>query len=161
MNVYHGDLEDQTEDNNNFRQVLFTGKHSQLVVMSLMPGEDIGEEVHSNIDQFIRVESGEGKAIIGGVEYALEDGSAVVIPAGETHNVINTSDDEDLKLYSIYSPGEHKPETVHQTKADAEADHHDHSEEDHSDEDESEKDEDLKEEEDLKEDETEENKKDF
>jgi mannose-6-phosphate isomerase-like protein (cupin superfamily) len=116
------DIEKATLQNENFRKVLNTAKNSQLVVMSLQPGEDIGSEVH-DLDQFIRVEAGKGKVILDGKEHALEDDWAVVIPAGVEHNVINTSPTEKMKLYSIYSPPEHPDGTVHATKAD---DTHDH-----------------------------------
>jgi mannose-6-phosphate isomerase-like protein (cupin superfamily) len=112
-------------ENNNFRKVLFTAKHSQLVVMSLKPNEDIGEEVH-HLDQFIRVESGEGKAILDGEEHPLSDGTAIVIPEGVKHNIVNTSPTEPMKLYTIYSPPEHKDGTVHATKEDAQKDEEDH-----------------------------------
>ena len=110
-------IEKATMQNDNFRKALNTAKHSQLVVMSLLPGEDIGAEVH-DLDQFIRFESGRGKVILDGKEHAVEDDWAVVIPAGVEHNVINTSDSEKMKLYSIYSPPEHADGTVHPTKAD-------------------------------------------
>ncbi|MBN2118277.1 MAG: cupin domain-containing protein [Anaerolineales bacterium] len=124
MAGYHVDIEKKTEENEYFREVLFTGPHSQLVVMSLKPGEDIGLETHGDIDQFIRVEGGEGKAILDGQEYKLEDGSAIVIPAGTEHNVVNTSSKEALKLYTIYTPPEHPDGTIHKTKAEAEAAEH-------------------------------------
>ena len=115
-------IEQATLQNDNFRKVLNTAKNSQLVVMSLLPGEDIGVEVH-DLDQFIRFESGQGKVVLDGQEHTVEDDWAVVIPAGVEHNVINTSATEKMKLYSIYSPPEHADGTVHATKAD---DHHDH-----------------------------------
>lgn len=121
---YVGNIELETRENENFRKVLFTAPHSQLVVMSLKPGEDIGMEVHDDIDQFIRVEVGEGKAILDGVEYSLVDGSAVVIPAGTKHNIENTSSSVSLKLYTIYSPSEHADGTIHRTKEEALADEH-------------------------------------
>ena len=114
-------IEKATIDNQFFRKVLYTAKHSQLVLMSLTPHEDIGEEVH-HLDQFIRIEAGEGKAILNNIEHKISDGSAVVIPAGTRHNIINTSKEKDLKIYTIYSPPEHKDGTVHKTKADAKAD---------------------------------------
>lgn len=114
-------IEKETEENGFYRKVLFTAKNSQLVVMSLKPGEEIGEEVHE-LDQFIRIEHGTGKAVLDGKEFALSDGFAVVIPEGTRHNVINTGE-KDMKLYSVYSPPEHPPETVHKTKAD-EPEHH-------------------------------------
>ncbi|RPI89383.1 MAG: cupin domain-containing protein [Chloroflexi bacterium] len=124
MAGYHTDIEKKTEQNEYFREVLFTGPHSQLVVMSLKPGEDIGLETHMDTDQFIRVEEGEGKAILDGQEYKLEDGSAIVIPAGAEHNVVNTSSKEPLKLYTLYTPPEHADGTIHKTKAEAEAAEH-------------------------------------
>jgi mannose-6-phosphate isomerase-like protein (cupin superfamily) len=119
MAGYSINIEDKTLDNENFREVLYTGPHSQLVVMTLKPGEEIGLETHDDRDQFIRVEEGEGVAILGGQEYELEDGTAIVIPAGTEHNVINTSDDEKLRLYTVYSPAEHPDGTIHRTKAEA------------------------------------------
>ena len=123
---YVTDIERKTRENENFREVLFTGSKSQLVVMSLRPGEDIGMETHPDIDQFVRVEAGTGKAILDGVEHDLRDGSAVVIPAGTEHDVVNGSTSEPLKLYTIYTPPEHPDGTVHTDKAAAEADGHDH-----------------------------------
>lgn len=117
-------IEKDTLDNNLFRKVLYTGEHSQLVLMCLRPGEDIGMEVHNELDQFFRFEEGEGKVIVNDNEYAVEDGSAVIVPAGSMHNVVNTGS-EDLKMYTIYSPPEHKDGTVHETKADAEEEHFD------------------------------------
>jgi mannose-6-phosphate isomerase-like protein (cupin superfamily) len=121
MAGYVTDIEKKTEDNRNFRTVLFTTPRSQLVVMNLRPKEDIGSETHDDVDQFIRIEAGEGKAVLNGSEYPLKDGSAVVIPAGVEHNIINVSAKEDMRLYTIYTPPEHKDGTVHKTKADAEA----------------------------------------
>jgi len=123
MKGYVGNIEEATMENENFRKVLYTAKHSQLVVMSIAPGEDIGEEVH-HLDQFIRIEQGKGKAILDGAEHELEDDWAIVIPAGIKHNVLNTGE-EPLKLYSIYSPPEHLDGVVHATKADALADKED------------------------------------
>lgn len=120
MKGYVVNIEKITEENNNFRKVLYTAKNSQLVLMSLKPGEEIGEEVH-NLDQFIRIEEGEGKAILDGVEHKIENGSAVVIPAGANHNIINTSSEKEMKLYTIYSPPEHQDGVVRVTKAEAEA----------------------------------------
>jgi len=125
MKGYVGNIEDVTKENDNFRKVIYTGKNSQLVVMSIAPGEDIGEEVHE-LDQFIRIEKGTGKAILDGVEHELEDDFAVVIPAGMKHNVINTSDHKDMKLYTVYSPPEHKDGVIHATKEDAMNDESDH-----------------------------------
>jgi mannose-6-phosphate isomerase-like protein (cupin superfamily) len=113
-------LEKETLENDNFRKVLYTAEHSQLVLMSLLPGEDIGEEVHE-LDQFLRVEGGTGKAILNDVEYLLEDGTAVVVPAGVKHNLVNTSQTEKMKLYTVYSPAEHQDKVVRKTKAEAEA----------------------------------------
>ena len=127
MAGYVTNIEDKTLDNNYFRQVLFTGPYSQLVVMSLAPGDDIGLETHDDIDQFIRVEAGQGIAILNGEEHDLADGSAVVIPAGTEHNVVNQSQSEPLKLYTIYTPPEHPDGTVHKNKAEAvayEREHH-------------------------------------
>jgi mannose-6-phosphate isomerase-like protein (cupin superfamily) len=119
MAGYSVNIEKKSLDNDYFREVLFTGPHSQLVVMALKPGEEIGLETHEDVDQFIRVEAGEGKAILNGKEHKLEDGSAVVIPAGTEHNVVNTSRTESLKLYTIYSPPEHPQGTIHKNKAEA------------------------------------------
>jgi mannose-6-phosphate isomerase-like protein (cupin superfamily) len=121
MRGYVTNIEKVTEENNNFRQVLYTAKHSQLVVMNLKPGEEIGEEVHE-LDQFIRVEKGEGKAILDGAEYQIEDGSAIVIPEGTRHNVINTSSDKEMELYTIYSPPNHRDGVIHISKEEAMAD---------------------------------------
>lgn len=116
---YRGDIEKDTRENNNFRKVLYTGAHSQLVLMSLKPLEEIGLETHEDNDQFFRFESGEGKVIINETEYSVGDGVAVVVPAGAQHNVINTSETEDLKLYTIYSPAHHKDGIVRKTKIEA------------------------------------------
>ena len=121
MAGYLTNIEKATLDNIKFRRVLFTGPNAQLVVMALRPGEDIGLETHDNVDQFIRVEAGHGTALLDGKEHVVEDGSAVVIPAGTKHNIINSSRTEALKLYTIYSPPEHPDGTIHETKADAEA----------------------------------------
>lgn len=118
MKGYVTNIEKDAIANENFRKVLYTAKNSQLVLMSLKPQEEIGTEVH-NLDQFIRVEQGEGIAILDGVESLLFDGSAIVIPAGTQHNVKNTSFDKAMKLYTIYSPPEHRDGVVHETKADA------------------------------------------
>jgi mannose-6-phosphate isomerase-like protein (cupin superfamily) len=119
MAGYSINIEDKTLENENFREVLYTAPQSQLVVMTLKPGEEIGLETHDDRDQFIRVEEGEGVAILDGEKHALEDGTAVVIPAGTEHNVINTSKDEKLRLYTVYSPAEHPDGTIHRTKAEA------------------------------------------
>ena len=111
-------IEQETLNNKNFRKVLYTALNSQLVVMSIAPKEEIGEEVH-DLDQFIRVEEGKGKAVLNDEEQEIMDGSAIVIPSGTKHNIINTSDSEDLKLYTIYSPPNHKDGTIHISKKDA------------------------------------------
>ena len=120
MAGFYVDIEKRTRENDYFREVLFTTPLSQLVVMSLQPGEEIGLEVHSETDQFIRVEEGEGKVSLHGAEYELRDGSAIVIPAGTEHNIINTSPKKALKLYTIYTPPNHPRGTIHETRADAE-----------------------------------------
>ncbi len=122
MNGYTGNIEQEALENEAFRKVLYTSAYMQLVVMSIPAGESIGEETHGQ-DQFIRVEEGEGKAVLDGAEHTLSDGYAVVVPAGTLHNVLNTSDTEPLKLYSLYAPPHHEDGVVHATKADAEADH--------------------------------------
>ncbi|MEK6924454.1 MAG: cupin domain-containing protein [Candidatus Micrarchaeota archaeon] len=119
MNGYVTTLEKDAEGNRDFRRVLYTGKHSQLVLMSLAPGEEIGEETHPHIDQFFRFEQGEGIVVIDGVEHAVRDGFGTIVPAGALHNVINTSTTAPLKLYTIYSPPEHQDGTVRRTKQDA------------------------------------------
>lgn len=121
MKGYKNNIEGLTLENDNFRKVLYSGPHSQLVLMSLKPNEEIGMEVHESNDQFFRFEKGEGKVIIDGNEYDVGDGDAVVVPAGAEHNVINSSDSADLKLYTIYSPAHHKDGIVRATKAEAEA----------------------------------------
>ncbi|MFA6048413.1 MAG: cupin domain-containing protein [Candidatus Micrarchaeia archaeon] len=112
-------IESKTQTNSDFRRVLYTGKTSQLVLMSLRPKEEIGSEVHPNIDQFLRFEHGEGVVVIDGVSHRVKGGYAVIVPAGAEHNVINTSDKSDLRLYTIYSPPEHIDRTQRKTKADA------------------------------------------
>lgn len=112
-------LEAATRKNSDFRRVLYTGKNSQLVLMNLKPMEEIGTEVHHDRDQFFRFEAGEGKVIIDGNEYKVKDGDGVIVPAGAQHNVINTSNKLELKLYTIYSPPEHQDKVVRHTKADA------------------------------------------
>ena len=121
MKGYVENIEQATGENENFRKVLYTAKFSQLVVMALKPGEEIGEEVH-DLDQFLRIESGTGKAILDGVEHAIEDGSAIVVPAGTRHNIINMSQTELMKLYTVYSPPNHRDGVVHAAKPDAETD---------------------------------------
>lgn len=119
---YVGSIEKQTLKNTYFREVLFTGKHSQLVVMCLQVGEEIGDEVHPNVDQFFRIEQGEAKFVLNeSEEHLVREGDAVVVPAQTYHNVINTSKTAELKLYTIYSPPNHPAGTVHKTKAEAEA----------------------------------------
>jgi mannose-6-phosphate isomerase-like protein (cupin superfamily) len=118
MTGYVINIEEKTLANNYFREVLFTTDKSQLVVMTLKPGEEIGMEVHPEHDQFIRIESGKGKAIMNGEEHEISDGSAVVIPAGTQHNIINMSETA-MKLYTIYTPPEHKQGTIHKTKEEA------------------------------------------
>jgi mannose-6-phosphate isomerase-like protein (cupin superfamily) len=119
MNGYTSNIMDETLDNTNFRKVLYTGQHMQLVVMSLKPGEDIGEEVHDHVDQFFRIEEGECKVIIDGEETLLTDDMVAIVPAGSMHNLINTSESEDLKLYTIYSPANHPEGTIHATREEA------------------------------------------
>lgn len=119
MSGYGVQLEQITLANTNFRKVLYTAPHSQLVLMSLKPSEDIGMEVHPDNDQFIRIDAGHGQAVIDGETFDLADGSAVVVPAGSQHNIINLSETEDLKLYTIYSPAHHPDGTIHVTKAEA------------------------------------------
>ena len=114
-----GDIEIETTKNTDFRRVLYTGKYSQLVLMSIKPGEEIGEETHEDVDQFFRFEEGEGKVIIDGVEHRVKDGKGVIVPAGARHNVINTSKLVDLRLYTIYSPPEHQDGIVRHTKKEA------------------------------------------
>lgn len=116
MKGFVSNIEKATLENNNFRKVLYTSKHSQLVLMSLRPNEEIGMEVHPDNDQFFRFEKGQGKCVIDGNEYELSDGIAVIIPAGSQHNIINTSSTDELKLYTIYSPAHHKDGVVHTTK---------------------------------------------
>jgi mannose-6-phosphate isomerase-like protein (cupin superfamily) len=126
MKGFVKNIEQETLINENFRKVLYTSTYGQVVVMSLLPNEDIGMEVHETTDQFFRIDSGEGKVIIDGEESIISDGFAVVVPAGSQHNVINTSSDKPLKLYTIYMPPHHKDQVVHVTKAEAEADTEDH-----------------------------------
>jgi mannose-6-phosphate isomerase-like protein (cupin superfamily) len=122
MTGYFGPIETQTLRNAWFRQVLFTGEHAQLVVMCLQPGEEIGREMHPNVDQFFRIEQGEASFVLGeNEEHLVRDGDAVVVPAGTYHNVMNTSRTLPLRLYTIYSPPNHPDGTVHKTKADAQA----------------------------------------
>jgi mannose-6-phosphate isomerase-like protein (cupin superfamily) len=124
---YKANIEELTKKNTYFRQVLFTGPHTQLVLMSLKPGEEIGMEVHASVDQFFRFEQGQGKVTIAGVEFDVKDGDVAIVPAGNMHNVVNTGTN-DLKLYTLYSPPNHADGTIHKTKAEAEvaekAEHH-------------------------------------
>lgn len=120
---YVTNIEQDTLDNEDYRRVLFTGKNTQLVLMTLKPGEEIGRETHEEHDQFIRIEAGTGLAQLNREEHQLGDGSAVVIPAGVEHNIINTSGSESLRLYTLYSPPEHPDGTVHHEKADDPEDH--------------------------------------
>lgn len=124
MKGFCDDIEKLTEENQDFRRVLYTGKNLQLVLMTLQPGEEIGEEVHEDRDQFFRIEEGEGVIDIDGVENPVEDDIAVIVPAGARHNVRNTSD-APLHLYTIYGPPEHRDGIVQSTKAEADARHHD------------------------------------
>ncbi len=124
---YTDNIEDRTLENSNFRKVLYTGSHMQLVAMCLKPSEDIGEEVHDTVDQFFRIEKGEAKVVMNGEETILTDDMVAIVPAGTLHNVINMSETDDLKLYTIYAPANHPEGTVHATKADAmaaEEEHH-------------------------------------
>ena len=121
MKGFKLNIEKDTIKNKNFRKVLYTSKHSQLVLMSLKPKEDIGEEVHPENDQFLRFEGGRGRVEVDGNKYTVKDGDAVVIPSGAKHNVINTSASEELKIYTIYSPPHHKDQIVRKTKQEAEA----------------------------------------
>lgn len=120
MNGYVINIEKVSLENENFRKVLYTAKHSQLVVMSLKPGEEIGSETHQ-LDQFIRIESGSGKTILDGIEHDITEGFAIIVPGGVEHNIINTSN-VDMKLYTVYSPPNHRDGVIHKTKTEAEAD---------------------------------------
>ncbi len=117
---YCGHLGTLTRENTDFRRVLYTGEGSQLVLMSLLPSEEIGVETHKENDQFFRFESGQGKVLVNGEEYQVKDGDSVIVPMGAEHNLINTSNTESLKFYTIYSPAHHEDGTVHKTKAEAE-----------------------------------------
>lgn len=117
---YVANIERLSKENTDFRRVLYTAQNVQLVLMSLKPGEDIGEEVHE-LDQFLRIESGAGEALVGETKYPVEDGVSIVVPAGTNHNIINTSPTDDLKLYTLYAPPEHQDGTIRHTKAEAEA----------------------------------------
>jgi mannose-6-phosphate isomerase-like protein (cupin superfamily) len=121
MKGFKSNIENETVNNANFRKVLYTGAHMQLVLMALKPGEEIGMETHSENDQFFRFESGIGKCIIDQTEYEIKDGDAVVIPSGSKHNIINMSKDSELKMYTIYAPAHHKDGIVRATKSEAES----------------------------------------
>lgn len=121
MNGFVDDIEELTEDNKNFRRVLYTGKKLQLVLMTLRPGEEIGEESHAGTDQFFRVEKGKGEVVIDGKATKIKSDMAIIVPAGARHNIKNTGD-KPLNLYTLYAPPEHVDGTVHATKADAEHD---------------------------------------
>lgn len=116
---FHTNIETETLQNDNFRKVLYTAPHSQLVLMSLLPGEEIGMEVHPTVDQFFRFEAGEGKAILNGEETSVGPSDVVIVPAGTNHNIVNTSETLSLKLYTLYSPANHPEGTIHKTKAEA------------------------------------------
>ncbi|MBP9718864.1 MAG: cupin domain-containing protein [Candidatus Levybacteria bacterium] len=126
MHGFVKNIEELTLSNNNFRKVIYTAQHSQLVLMSLLPKEDIGIEIHETTDQFLRIEKGEGKVIMNEEEHLLKDGSAIIVPAGTKHNIVNSSSTEPLKLYTVYSPAHHKARTIHKTKQEAESDTSDH-----------------------------------
>jgi mannose-6-phosphate isomerase-like protein (cupin superfamily) len=122
MKGYKDNIEKLTLENENFRKVLYTSKGAQLVVMSLKPKEEIGEEIHEDSDQFFRFEKGQGKAVIDSNEYILADGDVVIVPMGAKHNIINTSETEPLKLYTLYCPPHHRDQVMHATKELGEAD---------------------------------------
>lgn len=126
MTGFLQNIEEATLKNEYFRQVLYTGQHAQVVVMALKPNEEIGMEVHEIVDQFLRIEAGQGKVLMNGEERLLTDGDALVVPAGTEHNIINTSAEHPLKLYTVYSPPHHKDGTIHKTKQEAELDKEDH-----------------------------------
>jgi len=126
MAGYVGNIEEKAINNDYFREIVYTGKYCQLVVMSLKPGEEIGSEVHKDVDQFFRIEKGRGKVIIDGKENQIIEGVDIVVPAGSEHNVINAVSNSDLKLYTIYSPPQHKDGIIHKTKEDAMADETDY-----------------------------------
>lgn len=121
MRGFNINIEQEARENENFRKVLYTGKYSQLVLMSLKPNQDIGMEVHEENDQFFRFEQGTGKCVIDGNEYEVGDGSVIVVPAGAQHNIINVSESDDLKLYTIYSPAHHQDGIIRATKEEAES----------------------------------------
>lgn len=117
---HHVDIEKETVDNEDYRRILYTTPQMQLVLMSLKPNEEIGEEVHDYVTQFLRFENGEGKVVVNGEEKEVKDGDSVIIPNGRKHNIINTSDSEDLKLYTIYSPPNHPKDTIEKEKSEEE-----------------------------------------
>lgn len=125
MKGYVANIEKLSIENKNFRKVLYTAKHSQLVLMNLQPNEEIGEETHQ-LDQFFRVEGGSGVAILDDVSHNIADGFAILVPAGTKHNIINTSKENSLRLYTLYSPPNHRDQVTHATKKEAEADQSDH-----------------------------------
>lgn len=120
MKGFIGNIEEQTAANRDFRRVIYTGSHLQLVLMTLQPGKDIGEEVHEDTDQFFRVEQGKGEVVVDGKKTKIEAGSAIVVPAGARHNVMNTGDGP-MAMYTLYGPPQHADGTVHHTKAEAES----------------------------------------
>ena len=122
MKGYIDNIERATLENDLFRKVLYTGSHAQLVLMSIPASGDIGAEIHDDTDQFIRCEEGEGKAVLDGVEYDLNDGTALVVPAGIKHNIANVSSTESLRLYTLYAPPHHKDGVEHSSKKEAEED---------------------------------------
>lgn len=124
MKGFVADIEELTEENSDFRHVLYTGKNLQLVLMAIQPGEDIGEEVHDDRDQFFRVEKGNGEVLIDGNRSKVKSDDAIIVPAGARHNIVNTGE-EPLRLYTLYAPPEHRDQTVHATKADATEEHFD------------------------------------
>ena len=124
MKGFVNDIEKLTEENTDFRRVLYTGKHLQLVLMALAPGEDIGEEVHAGHDQFFRIEAGQGEVLIDGTRHRVKADDAIIVPGGALHNVINTGSDP-LKLYTLYAPPEHRDGVIHPRKADASDEHFD------------------------------------
>lgn len=121
MKGFYTNIEQATVTNGDFRRVLYTGKHSQLVLMSLQVGEEIGLETHPDTDQFFRFETGNGRVTIDDTTYEVSSGDVIIVPAGSKHNVINTSESDELRLYTLYSPAHHKDGTVRATKADAKA----------------------------------------
>ena len=120
MKGFVADIEERTEENSDFRRVLYTGKNLQLVLMSIAPGGEIGEEIHDDGDQFFRVEKGKGEVVIDGHRSKIEGDDAIIVPAGARHNIINTGD-KPLRLYTLYAPPKHRDGTVHVTRADAKA----------------------------------------